>query len=68
MARTTMNQTFRKKKTRNLIRDSGFQKFRQSPRDGLAGGEKVKILEHLRNLLSQRDQKLKRKSDNDHWI
>jgi hypothetical protein len=58
MERTTMNQTSREKKMRKLRRDSGFQKCRRGPRDGLAGGEKVEILEHLENLLSQRDQNL----------
>jgi hypothetical protein len=68
MARTTMNQTSREQKTRKLRRDSGFQKCKRGPRDRPAGGAKVEILEHLENLLSQRDQKLGRKSDNDHWI
>jgi hypothetical protein len=68
MERTTTNQTSREQKMRNLRRDSGFQKCRRGPRDRLAGGEKVEILEHLENLLSQRDQKLRRKSDNDRQI
>jgi hypothetical protein len=55
-------------KTRKLRRDSDFQKCRRGPRDRLSGGEKVKTFEHLENLLSQRDQKLGREGDNDHWI
>jgi hypothetical protein len=43
-------------KMRNLRRDSGFQKCRRGPRDGLVGGAKVKTHEHLENLLSWRDQ------------
>jgi hypothetical protein len=34
-----------------------FQKCSRGPREGLVGGAKVKTLEHLENLLSQRDQK-----------
>jgi hypothetical protein len=63
MARTTVNQTLREKKMRKLKRDSGFQKWRRGPRDELARGEKVKTREHLENILSWRDQKLRRKSD-----
>jgi hypothetical protein len=58
----------REKKMRNIRRDSAFQKCRRGPRDRLIGGEKVETLEHLENLLSQRDQKLRRKSDSGHWI
>jgi hypothetical protein len=65
---TTMNQTSRAQKTRKLRRDSGFQKCRRGPRDGLAGGAKVETREHLENLLSRRDQKLRRKSDSGRWI
>jgi hypothetical protein len=68
MERTTTNQTLRENKMRKLRRDSGFHKCRRGPRDGLAGGSKVEILEHLENLLSKRDQKLRRKSDNYHCI
>jgi hypothetical protein len=68
MERTTTNQTSRAQKTRNLRRDSGFQKCRRGPRDRLAGGAKVETREHLENLLSQRDQKLRRKRDSGHWI
>jgi hypothetical protein len=68
MERTTVNQTSRAQKMRNIRRDSSFQKCRRGPRDGLAGGEKVETPEHLENLLSQRDQKLRRKSDSGHWI
>jgi hypothetical protein len=68
MERTTMNQTSREKKMRKLRRDSGFQKCRRGPRDRLTGEAKVEILEHLENILSQRDQKLRRNIDNDYWI
>jgi hypothetical protein len=54
--------------TRKLRKDSSFQKCRRGPRDGLAGGAKVETREHLENLLSQRDQKLRRRSDNGRWI
>jgi hypothetical protein len=68
MARTTMNQTSRVQKTRKLRRDRGFQKYRQGPRDGLIGEAKVETREHLENLVIQRDQNLRRKSDSGHWI
>jgi hypothetical protein len=52
-----------------LRRDSVFQKRRRDPKSsGLAEGAKVETLEHLENLLSQRDQKLRRKSDSGRWI
>ena len=52
-----------------LRRDSVFQKRRRDPKSsGLAEGAKVETLEHLENLLSQRDQKLMRESDNVRWI
>jgi hypothetical protein len=65
---TAVNQTSRLQKTRKLRRDSDFQKCRQGPRDRLTGGAKVKTREYLENLLSHRDQKLRRKSDSGHWI
>jgi len=68
MERTSTNKTLRVQKMRKLIRDSGFQKYRRGPRDGLVGGEKVETREHLEILLIQRDQKLRRKSDSGHWI
>jgi hypothetical protein len=68
MERTTMNQTSRAQKMRKLRRDSGFHKCRQGPRDRLIGGENVETHEYLENLLSQRDQKVRRKSDNGRWI
>jgi hypothetical protein len=68
MARTTKNQTSRAQKMRKLRRDSGFQKCRRGLRNGLAGGAKVETREHLEILLSQRDQKLRRKSDSGRWI
>jgi hypothetical protein len=55
-------------KTRKLGRDRAFQKCRQGPRDGLARGAKVNTFEHLENLLSQRDQKLRRQGESDRWI
>jgi hypothetical protein len=54
--------------TRKLRRDSSFQNCRRGPRDRLAGGAKVETHEHLENILSQRDQKLRRKSDSGRWI
>jgi hypothetical protein len=68
MERTIVNQTLREQKMRKLRRYSGFQKCRRGPRDELARGEKVKTREHLENILSWRDQKLRRKSDNGCWI
>jgi hypothetical protein len=68
MARTTTNQTLREQKTRKLIRDSGFQKCRQGPRDGFTGGAKVETHEHLENILIRRDQNLRRKGDSRRWI
>jgi hypothetical protein len=53
---------------RKIRRDSGFQKYRQGPRDRLVGGEKLETHENLENLISQRDLKLRRKSDNGYWI
>jgi hypothetical protein len=46
MERTTLNQTLRVQKMRNLKRDRGFQKCRRDLRDRLAGGEKVETFEH----------------------
>jgi hypothetical protein len=51
-----------------MKRDNGFQKCRRDPRDGLAGGAKFETREHLENLLSQRDQNLRKKSDSGRWI
>jgi hypothetical protein len=65
MERTTTNQTSRENKTRNIRRDSSFQKCRRGPRDGLTGGAKVETREHLEILLSRRDQKLRRKRDSE---
>jgi hypothetical protein len=55
MERTTLNQTSRAQKMRNLIRDRSFQKCRRGPRDALARGAKVETHENLENLLIQRD-------------
>jgi hypothetical protein len=68
MERIASNQTSRAQKTRKIKRDSGFQKCRRGPRDRLAGGEKVKTREHLENLLSRIDKKLRRKRDSGCWI
>ena len=77
MERTTSLMFYRKKhklrrrseqyaETRKLRRDSSFQNCRRGPRDGLAVGEKVETREHLENILSRRDHKLRRKSDSGH--
>jgi hypothetical protein len=68
MARTTTNQTSRAQKMRKIRGDSGFQKCRRGPRNELACGAKVETREHLENILSRRDHKLMRKSDNGCWI
>jgi hypothetical protein len=53
----------------NLKRDSVFQMHRRDPKSlGLIEGEKVETLEHLENLLSQRDRKLKVRSLNNRSI
>jgi hypothetical protein len=48
--------------------ETTVQNYRRGPTDRLARGKNFETREHLENLLSQRDQKLRNKSDSGCWI